>query len=60
MWLDNKKYDWKFNFLVDLIPDFKNIPQPLIWLWAEHHIQTPSPQNYQIRRRTIKISHVDR
>ena len=46
MWLDNKKYDWKFFFfklilLPDfqiLLPDFKNIPQPLIWLSSEHHI----------------------
>ena len=37
MWLDNKKYDWKLNFLVDFTSRFQEYPSAtnmiVIWTW---------------------------
>ena len=51
MLFDNKKYDWKMNFInLILLPDLKNIHQLLILLSAEHHIQIPTPPKHYTRQ----------
>ena len=38
MWLDNKKYDWKLNFLVDFISSFQEYPSAtnMIVIWTSY------------------------
>ena len=38
MWLDNKKYDWKFFFLVDFTSRFQEYPSAtnMIVIWTSY------------------------